>query len=268
VSCAAFLWLAQSGGPQEFANLVNAPASEVIAITQQLWFKEFANTFPTEVRLMLESQGNPPPAFVDLMRELGHIDPMVPTAGRRVDATVVLGGTLQAHLNRLSWLEKHIDCFSPGTIVLNGADRKVLPIETEAAFSEVVGRSVSFDKLPFAERRPVGTVPVGDVQPIGDTVVMVNEGRMMQWLVEETTRFPKIKSQRLSVSRISAEELQKRGYPKAGTIEATIPLALQLRGIGDRPLDIEVVSSQPHAIRSTSHLASVQRTASSCRAWR
>jgi hypothetical protein len=78
---------------------------------------------------------------------------------------------------------------------------------------------------------------------------MVNEGRMMQWLVEETTRFPKIKSQRLSVSRISAEELQKRGYPKAGTIEATIPLALQLRGIGDRPLDIEVVSSQPHAIR-------------------
>lgn len=230
-------------------NLIGADAKAVVGATQQAWFKEFENEFPTETRLRFEKEGNPSDEFLGLMRELGHLEQINVTPGREVSAAVVLGGSLAAHLVRLNWLEQNLDNLRTDTVILNGADRKILASETEQAFSTALGRTVTYKDLPFVVEKAAHEVPVGQIAATTDKVLQVNESLMMKYLIENSDRFPKIAAKEIVASHLTAEQLKIIGRPKAGTLEALIPLAVTL---GDRfhgPINLEVVSSQPHVTR-------------------
>jgi len=78
----------------------------------------------------------------------------------------------------------------------------------------------------------------------------VNEGVMMRYLIKCSGRFPLINNLEVVVCNLSAEQLKIVGRSKPGTLEAAIPLAVNLgERFGGRTVDLEVVSSQPYVTR-------------------
>ena len=239
-------------GTKSFLGLLGANVKEVVTITQQLWFKEFENEFPSETCAKFGSDGNPGPEFLGVMKGLGFLTEVKSVPGREVSAAVVLGSTLAAHLLRLQWLEDNLASGNLRTtcVILNGADRKILPSETEEAFSWALRKAVTYKDLPFVIERQASEVPVGQNAASSDRILQVNEGAMMRYLIAYSGRFPHIKNLEVVVCNLSAEQLKVVGRSKPGTLEAAIPLAVKLgERFGGRTVDLEVVSSQPYVTR-------------------